>query len=77
MYLIFDRPTYSYVKEEVLYFCIHNRRVSVTLWFENKYKLSQKLASPSPSDWIVYVLAKRQAFNDSFQSRFNVYLIAK
>ena len=36
----------SYVKEEVLYLCIHNRRVSVTLWFENKHKLSQKLASP-------------------------------
>ena len=47
VYLIFDQPSYSYVKEEVLYFCIHNRRVSVTLWFENKHKLSQKLASPS------------------------------
>ena len=50
----------------------------MTLWFENKHKLSQKLASPiTPSDLIVYVLAKRQAFNDSFQSLFNVYLIAK
>ena len=54
-------------------FCIHNRRVSVTLWFENKHKLSQKLVSPSHR----LILAKRQAFNDSFQSRFNVYLIAK
>ena len=27
--------------------------------------------------WLNGLLAKRQAFNDSFQSRFNVYLIAK
>ena len=27
--------------------------------------------------WLNSLLAKRQAFNDSFQSRFNVYLIAK
>ena len=49
----------------------------MTLWFENKHKLSQKLAFPSPSDRIVYVLAKRQAFNNSIQSCFNVYLIVK
>ena len=49
----------------------------MTLWFENKHKLSQKLAFPSPSDRIVYVLAKRQAFNDSIQSCCNVYLIVE
>ena len=27
--------------------------------------------------WLNSLLAKRQASNDSFQSRFNVYLIAK
>ena len=43
VYLIFDRPTYSYVKEEVLYFCIHNRRVSVTLWFETNISFHKSL----------------------------------
>ena len=39
--------------------------------FENKHKLSQKLASQSPSDF------DSETFNDAFQSRFNVYVIAK
>ena len=50
VYLIFYLPTYSYVTEDDQYWCIYTRMVGDPM-FENKHKLSQKLASPSPSDF--------------------------